>query len=354
MKKLLILSLFVLIGGISCNTQEKEVVCEEHTLTGRQFPNEILSTYPSLSMVNDNLMITSSRTSPVFSLYEIGKDSLELISTYGTVGHAGNEYIFIRSVVSFGDTIVIHDGTRQGSKIFTLLYNSENQQFEELSIEKPIPSPDSRLGGENRIRKLENGEYVGMSICASDKIFGLYDKDLNFKRHFGEFKFIEGANDINIVNYMQGAFGSNKNNVVLALGRLPYIVMYAVEGDSIVKKWDDEVVPMVVKVDGVDIKFDKERSIGFFTQVGMSDDYIFALYYDKSLFESYETPISASNIVYVYNYDGQRVAKLTLTEAIFGSICPSRDGTKLYSTDAETSCIVEYDLSDLEFMKNRK
>ncbi|MFI3262423.1 MAG: BF3164 family lipoprotein [Rikenellaceae bacterium] len=341
--KLFVILSIALLCSVSC-VSEKNTKGEYPTIDikGREFPNEIYSDPPRLYLFDNMLLTIASKAIPMINLYNIG-DELELVTSYGTKGKGPGEFIYIEVCSINGDTIIVSDPAKR--KVTTLLYERDHKRLVELEHHdyKRIYLSGTEMGiTDQNMQKLDNQNYVARSLNGAENIFSIYDTDLNFVKHFGHFEFIDGATPIDVVNYMQGAMKNRKNNIIFATNRLPYVVMYTIDGDEVYKKWDDEILPVEVSVVNKGIRFSEEKSIGTCRYVDISDKYIYVLFSDAPLAEDER----GGDIVYVYDYSGNKVARFNLEHLMY-FMCVNEDDSKLYFTKAEDSKICEYDISKL-------
>ncbi|MFI3261375.1 MAG: BF3164 family lipoprotein [Rikenellaceae bacterium] len=339
--KVLIILSITLLCSVSC-VSNKNTTGEYPTIDikGREFPNEVLSNTPMLCSVGDMLLTISSRAKPMMNLYSIGNE-LELVASYGTIGRSSDEFISLRIGAVIGDTIEVSDINKR--RVTTLLYDREHERIVKLKHKDynkiKLGKTDITMT-DGLFQKLKNQNYVSLSRNGAESMFSLYDNELNFIKHFGYFEFIDGADPLEIINFMPGSIKSRGNNMVFATSRLPYIVMYTIDGDVIHKNWDDEILPVEVSVVNKGIRFNKEKSIGRCQHIDISDKYIYVLFSDAPLVDDER----GGDIIYVYDYSGNKVARFNL-EHLVGYMCVNKDDSKLYLSKVEDSKILECDIS---------
>ncbi|MFI3262746.1 MAG: hypothetical protein R3Y26_07540 [Rikenellaceae bacterium] len=339
---------YFLLFFVSCtgsnSKQTKAVEYKEYNITSREFPNEILIRIPRINILDDKLLVSSYNPAPVLRLYDIGKDSLELITTYGSIGKASNEFLIpiVSDVVK--DTVIIYD--LNARKVKNIVYDSKDNEIREVSSANVLQkkTTEGYMFSDLKLSKLTNGAYVGVPLHSSSEIFSYYDKDMNFSNYFGELDFLPGITGMTAMQQLQGFFNIKGDNIVFGMIRMPYLMMYTVKKDTIVKSWEADICPINVTVDNNIIRY-KTENRGKIQAMTLGDKYIYLGFNDAPVVK---IASKLFNFIYVYNYEGERVAELNLDRELLGSICVNADETKLYGIDGESGSIVEFDLSEVQ------
>ncbi|MFI3263564.1 MAG: hypothetical protein R3Y26_11770 [Rikenellaceae bacterium] len=344
-----ILLFYFLLFFISCtgsnSNQTKTIEYKEYNVTSREFPNEILIRIPRINILGNRLLVSSYNPAPVLRLYDIGKDSLELITTYGSIGRAGNEFLvpIVSDIVK--DTVIIYDINAR--KVKNIVYDSKDNELREVSSinVSQKKTTEGYIFSDLKISKLSNGSYVGVALHSSGEIFSYYDKDMNFSNYFGELDFLPGITGMTAIQELQGNFNIKGDNIVFGMIRMPYLMMYTMKKDTIVKSWDADICPIDVTVAGDGVIRYKIEKRGKIQAMTLGDKYIYLGFNDAPVVK---IASQVFNFIYVYNYEGERVAKLNLDRGLLGSMCVNADETKLYGKDGESGSIVEFDLSEVQ------
>lgn len=326
----------------------KEVVKRDFTtfeLKGDTLPMEILATFPKLFTLDDSLLlVTSIRDEPLFKVYR--KDSSEPIATYGSLGRSNLEFLQPVVTTLLGDTIIVNDAST--AMIAEIKYDVNLNQFREIERnDYQRRKPDSLsnyFALDFPINKLSDGNYVGSSLNAYDKLFSYYDSDLKFQSNFGVLEELKGAEAMSIKSYSQSYLASYNNILVSASLDLPYISAYSIRDGEPTKMWDDRIYPLYVKVDGGGIKYDREKARGKFGCVTMSDRFIYVLFRDIYLRDNRE--VDNGSIVLVYDYEGNRLARLNLPEYLY-CIAVEKNDSELYGIEFIETKIMSYDIKDI-------
>lgn len=130
---------------------------------------------------------------------------------------------------------------------------------------------------------------------------------------------------------VQGRVAASDGTMVFATAYLPYLACYQLKDSTMEKKWSFFYDQAYYAVRNGDILYYKDKSYGQVINLKMNDQFIYLLYLDQLLSEYNfnKTEKSMSNVILVFDHDGNAVAKLRLSCRI-NTMALSNDGKKLY------------------------
>lgn len=342
-----IITIFALVLLVGCGGK-REVVKQDFTtfeLKGDTLPMEIIASYPRIKILDSLLLISSSREEPVLRVYR--KDGTEPIATYGTIGRSRKEFLQPVVTTTLDDTIIVQDFS--GLSVSAIKYDGDLNELREIDrksyTRRKPDSLDAVSYGDLYIMRLSSGGYVASANFSYDRLFSYYDSDMQFHSYFGMLEDIKGAETMSITNYVQYQMATHNDVVVAASLSLPYICVYSVIDGEPKKMWDDRIYPMHLKVgSGGDIKFDRDKAKGFFGGVTMSDKFIYVVFRDIYLRDKGHE--DESTTILVYDYKGNRCARLNIPEQLF-YMAVENDDSSLYAMESIYNKIMRYDIKDI-------
>ena len=201
---------------------------------------------------------------------------------------------------------------------------------------------------DSTISYLDEGHFVGVSYGGPGKFFSLYDNRMNWLAHFGDAPIPEEVQPLNSRMYLNGRLATNDGAFVFLPSRLPKIAYYSYEEGMDVpqKQWEDTFYDSFYRVTNGLIGFDDSRTIGQVLDVALGDEYVYILFLEVSLadYSVGRTDTYATDIVLVYDRQGNRIARLNLDHLIY-NFCVTDDEKTLYGmAPTPEDRIVEFDI----------
>jgi hypothetical protein len=343
----------LIICCYSCTNRSNRFVSEEEWKEKNEFiQGQIIGQLPiDLSreiVVLDSLMIISDAGSePVYNVFKItGDEKIEYVSGFGTRGQGPNEFICNLSLkIKDEDTITIFDE----SLLRNYLIDKRSLLSESVyMVTKYLPNADSY----NNLIQLKNNLYIGNGIF-TEGMFAFYQN--NSKIYLNIPYPDDGIPAANIQKGMvyQGCLAKQPggNKIVYAgyYGRI-FEIYELLDDISMVKIFSDLYEYPRYKpeesLNSVRANFTKDNRIGFFS-ISVTHEYIYALYCGK---KSDEKNLDVANIIYVYDWNGQKIKKYVLDKEIVGISVNSQNDKVygLYSDEKDDILkVICFNLSDV-------
>ena len=162
--------------------------------------------------------------------------------------------------------------------------------------------------------QLDSSHFVSL-LCDSQKgFFTLFDTDLNPIEKFGESPIKEELPPYASRTRLKGAIAAKNGTMVFATSYLPYLSCYQLQSGKMQKQWSFFFDKTFYEVRNGDLLFSKEKSFGQILSLYMDEQYIYVLYLDQLLseYDYSQTDKYSSNIILIFDHEGNAVAKLTL------------------------------------------
>jgi len=279
-------------------------------------------------LVVDSLMIIRDPFSePIYYIYKItGENTIEYVSGFGTRGQGPNEFIDNLGIqITDNDTLTIFDKSLLRNYLITK--NSLVKDTVSMVTEY-LPNAASFS---NNFIKLGNNLYFGNGTFEEGP-FAFYCNDSKI------FPPIPYPNDgITATNMQKGMvyqgdlikqYKGNKIAYAAYDGRI--FEIYEFTQDTVINKIFSDIYEYPQyepknTPDYLEANLKKDNKFGFFT-LSATHEYIYALYCGKMINEK---NAFSSNIIYVYDWNGQKIKKYILDKEIVG-MCANSRNDKIY------------------------
>lgn len=344
------LFLLILCSCSSTGNKGEQLPFKEYDLTHKSYQTEIYSKSAEISCIGKYLLIFDENKAAVTLFDRLNQ--MKRLQSYGSKGNGPGEFITMWQVSDplKSDRVSVYDPDRK-----KLIYiqvredNSENPAVKFIEV-KNNPKQHEQDGfalGNKMIAPFNDDYLVGVSIISPSKTFSLYDANLNFINFFGEYPVSDSLSLFNSINKLQGAFRAGNNFMIFVPRRIPSIYCYQLKRGKPVLKWKDSFETTYYELRNNDIKFSQEKSKGQTKDMIMGNKYIYVLYNDsplKDFYQSQDYTFGDGNMIFVYDYNGKRIAKLNLDIKI-GYFAVDKEETKLYGAMRSPEfAITEFDL----------
>jgi hypothetical protein len=344
-----------LILFISCNsTEKKENIVDfnkEFFLEHTQYDTELFIKHGRIAVIDSFIILISNQQDPFCKLYSITQNMKE-VGGYGRVGSGPNEFIQPLLTYSYDNTFGLNEINKKELAIMHLLIEKQNLSV----IEKKRLKADTKKDEEQVFRtdyyfsRLDDEHYVSLLYDNNNKYFSLFDSTLTLISRFGESPINEKVSPSVAVNRLQGRIAACEGTMTFATSYLPYLACYQLRDTIMEKKWSFFYDRPHYGIRNGDLLFNKEKSYGQVINLKMDARFIYLLYLDQLLseFNINQTEKSMSNLILVFDYEGNAIAKLHLSCRI-NEMALSNDGKKLYGiAHLPEPTIVDFNLSKIK------
>ncbi|MCL2561034.1 MAG: TolB-like 6-bladed beta-propeller domain-containing protein [Rikenellaceae bacterium] len=359
MKKLILLCcLPILFAGCSkkAKIDEKYGFAQSYALTSKIHSTDIYTSDPFMFLTDSSAVLASFRIPKDFIRVHSIAEGFREVGTYGSTG--GGPLDFMQPIFTFaeGDEIYVQDAGRNALARLKLS-NSGNEVEVRETWRRTFVYPDSERSLEdNRLRleprssvRLGTDHFAGISFNGNHGFFSLWDNDLNFIRYFGDAPIPEEIHYGSSMSYLGGYLHSHDNRLVFAASNLPYLSLYEINDCEPVQKWANYYNKPVYKVQNEGILFSKDETFGLTRGLSLGRNYIYLVFLDILMSEEdiRTAELSKGNIVFVFDYEGNRIALLNLDRRV-NQIAVSSDERTLYGvTDTPDGYrFVEFELPE--------
>ncbi len=322
------------------------------------YDTEILSAFPDMFLVGDTLMSVCSGSAKdgFIRLYSMSEGFREVLDGYGTMGRGPGEFVYAEVTSVEGNRLYVEninmsemawlDVSEDGSKITET--RRETYKWTEEGRAK-FPDDFMRLDPLKTVH-LKSGYFAGLSYLGPHEFFSLWDDSLNFVRYFGDSPVPDVTDFYSALKHLKGHTTSKDNKFAFAPLYLPYLTMYEVVDGEPVKKWEQFFIePHYAVQDGI-INFYGRKSFGRVTGLRIGERYVYLSFLDVLLaeYDWHVTEKALANIVFVFDHDGNKVARLNLDHRV-ADIEISSDERTLYGIAATPEFrFVEYKLPEFD------
>ena len=277
---------------------------------------EVFLRQPQIRVANSALIMVSHLDSETVCRFYSIDNQVEEIGSFGKIGNGPDE--FLQPVLTYadGDEFGIND---INLSTLSVLKIKEERNAVSAEILKKMKAPYKRIKGEFtpkdvRFIKIGNQNYVS-SLCASNgQFFTLFDSELQPIARFGDSPIKEDVSTITMRSRMGGKTAVNNYSFYYAATDLPYLASYTLQNGKMKKDWELFYREPFYGVSNGDIKYSKENSTGPVIDMEVDDKYIYVLYLDQLLseYDYTQTEKSLSNTIFIFNHQGEKVARLNL------------------------------------------
>lgn len=254
------------------------------------------------------------------------------------------------------DTLYMYDTSIRTVRRYQLHFETDkvNGTFIDKTKLKEKEQPNKQIldWGINRLKRLDNGYYVGFCDIAMQYTFALFDSDLNEITKFGEYpiKNMFDEDKLHFVSCFDGPLEIQGNSIYHATRDFAYMARYDVSDEGDVKLvWKKFYAKTKCHSSNNGIVF-KSDNIQGFTSIAIGKEHIFAAY---SGVESGELHRKRSGMalyprtIVVFDLQGNPLKKFQL-EGRFVPICLDENEEYLYvqHDDPDTS-LWRYKVADM-------
>ncbi len=327
------LSVMLFVSCDSSHKQDRTIKFkEEHFLKHTAYDTELFIKHGRITVIDSFLVLVSIQQDPLCKLYSIPQNMKELYG-YGSIGNGPGEFLQPLLTYSHDNTFGLNELNKGELAIMQLINENQNVSI----IESRRLKAETKNENEKVFRndyyfaRLDDEHYISIRYEGENKFFSLFDSTLTLICRFGESPIPEEVSPMVAVNRLQGRVAASDGTMVFATAYLPYLACYQLKDSTMEKKWSFFYDQAYYAVRNGDILYYKDKSYGQVINLKMNDQFIYLLYLDQLLSEYNfnKTEKSMSNVILVFDHDGNAVAKLRLSCRING-MALSNDGKKLY------------------------
>lgn len=259
--------------------------------------------------------------------------------------------------VSLGkDTLYMYDTSIRTVRKYYLQFAPQNVKATFISKvklkEEESPKQEILDWGINRLKRLENGLYVGFCDLSTRYTFALFDENLDEVLKFGEYpiKNVLTGGDLYFISAFDGPLEVRGNSIYHAANDFAYMARYDVDDDGKVEKvWSKFYGKPQCVMSNNTIRFKADNIHGFYS-LAIGEKYIFAAYSGVESGELYRQRSGMAlypRTLVVFDLDGNPRGKFQL-EGRFVPICLDENEEYLYvqHDDPDTS-LWRYKVSDI-------
>lgn len=255
------------------------------------------------------------------------------------------------------DTIYLYDTSIRTVKMYQLKVTPENVSCDFIDKKKLQENgrPDKQIldWSINRLKRLDNGYFVGFCDFSTGYTFALFNKDLKEITKFGEYPIHNGLekDELYFIPFFDGSLEVKGNSIYHATRAFPYMARYDInDKGEVTKVWDGLYGNVYCHLSNRSLKFKANNTEGFYS-LAVGKKYLFAAY---SGVESGELHRQRSGMalyprtLVVFDLYGNPLKKFKL-EGRFVPICLDSKEEYLYvqHDDPDTS-LWRYKISDIE------
>lgn len=311
--------LMVTIVLISCSHTNKNgsVVGKVKEYDLRSFAQkELFIANGRMAMTDSFLVVVSHQQNNICTLYDV-YNRMEEVCVYGNKGGGPTEFIQPLLTYSYGNTFGLNEVNKQeliimevdktSEKKITLHEKKRLKALYKVQKDKWIPSNYYFV-------KLNDEYFVSLIGTEDGRFFTLSDSTLSAIENFGESPIEEELSAIAARNRLNGRIVAYNGKMAFAATKLPYLALYDMCNEKMVKKWSLYYAETNYGVKNGDLLFDREKAIGPLLDLKMDSKYIYLLYMDQLLseYDYFDSEKSCSNKIVVFDHSGNKVACLKL------------------------------------------
>ncbi|MDR3218226.1 MAG: TolB-like 6-bladed beta-propeller domain-containing protein [Dysgonamonadaceae bacterium] len=279
-----------------------------------------------MRLIDSFLIISDAYNEPLYRIYKItDNNQLEYISGFGAKGEGPNEFLF-NSYMQIGeDRLSILDQTLLRN-YFIDFHKLANPDVDSFMVAKSVKN----AANFHALIEVSDDLYVGNGSF-HDGMFAFYCDDSVIQTHIPFPEDGISASHIQKGLAYQGAClkQTGGNKLVFAGHNGHFLEIYNIK-DTLMQKVFSDVYefPRYTPEDGgnfIEVNFAQDDLLGFL-DVFATSEYIYALYCGKKYGDN---RAFLANIIYVYNWNGERIKKYILDKELSG-ICVNKENTKIY------------------------
>lgn len=308
-----------------------------------------------MAMTDSFLVIVSLQQNNICKLYDV-YDKMKEVCTYGNRGNGPKEFVQPLLTYACNNTFGLNEVNKQELIIMEVNKTSEGRII--LNERKRLkalykPQKNKWIPSDYYFAKLDDKHFVSLIGTETGRFFTLSDSTLSSIEHFGESPIEEELSAIAARNRLNGKLAVHKGKMVFATTKLPYLALYDMCDEKMIKKWSLYYATTKYGVKNGDLLFDKEKAIGPLLDLKMDSKYIYVLYMDQLLseYDFFNSEKSCSNKILVFDYNGNNIASFNLDCRIKEMAVFSKE-LKLYGiTQQPDIFLVEFNLPKEMFEK---
>ncbi|RNC63492.1 hypothetical protein D7D25_16305 [Proteiniphilum sp. X52] len=336
---------------VSCNSSHKQDMTirfqEEHFLKHTAYDTELFIKQGQITVIDSFLILVSIQQDPLCKIYSIPQNMKELYG-YGSIGNGPGEFLQPLLTYSHNNTFGLNEINKKELAVLQLVNENKNVSIIESRRLKAVTKNEKEkvFRTDYYFARLDNEHYVSLLYEGENKFFSLFDSTLTLICRFGESPIPEEVSPMVAVNRLQGRVAASDGTMVFATTYLPYLACYQLNNEAMEKKWNIFYNQPYYAVRNEDLLYDKDKSFGQMMNLKKDDHFIYLLYLDQLLsdYDFNEINKSMANVILVFDYDGNAIAKLHLSCRI-NRMALSNDGKKLYGiAHLPEPTIVEFNL----------
>lgn len=346
--------LFVLIGVswlfVCCSDAKKDSKepFREYDIKGKLYESKnILATFPDIMTMDSLVIVYSSmpnKAGKFITVYNPHEEMKE-VGDYGLRGRGPTELLSMNLNSVHGNRMFARN-TNMNELVVLEATNSSGRieitEIERLKTERILHEDNIKREDQN-ISYLDDDHFVAVSYGGPGKFFSLYDDRMNWLAHFGDGPVTEELDAMSARSKLGGHFATKDGAIVFASATIPKVLYYTKSGDLPQKVWEDTFYDSYYRVENRQIELDASKTVGVVRGIELGEKYVYVLFLDAKWGDYYGGKVSAGNIVFVFDHEGNRIARLDL-EYPLQDIAVSEDEKILYGI-AETP---EYLLASYE------
>lgn len=314
------------------------------------FYKEIIMHNPQIEVVDSFVVLVSVRNGEdVCKVYSIDK-KMEEVCTYGSFGQGPKDFRQPVLTAATGNTFGINEinemqyvelGIEQiDGKVKVVEKERHKATYQRLKGEEYTPK-------DTRYMPLKNGQYYVSCFFLKDGcFFTLSDSLLQPLTRFGKSPIKEDVPTSGIRSRLNGFTDVYGSRFFYATGELPYLSSYTLNGNDMDLDWEIFYKEPHYGVVRGEVRYDREKSTGPLNDMRADSRYVYLLYMDQLLSENdyYKTEKSCSNKIFVFNYQGEEIARLELDNRL-SKIAIDENRRKIYGiAHIPDVGLIEYDL----------
>lgn len=324
-KKLYYIALILIL---SCNDERKIEFGKQINIRHKLLNSNLdLGRVNPIFIIDSMLFIHSKGDSEgCFKLYSLS--DYHEITSFGSIGRGPNEFYSPSPMIGNEQNNQVSIFDINGYKIVTF---SVNRAYPNANI---VPVCAKKINGGAKdmypyfcMTKYNDSLTVG--ICSKDygEMLGLLDSNLNIVQYFGNAPINEGLSGSFRFN---GFVQAKKDKIVYVPIDYQYIACYTIKDLSPQKLWEDTYIKNDYSIVQGSVNF-SSNARGRLNGLTLGNKYIYLYVNDnkKSDINSLSSENLNPNNVFIYDYAGKHIAKLSLDMRILRG-CVSEDERTLY------------------------
>ena len=347
----------------SCSSPEAKIVFDLQKmpaihLEGELMEEELLTPYTKqMSYIQSHLFHFTPQYENVCLVTD---EKADTIGNFGSVGGGPgelNDWAYFSGTSISQDTIYMYD-TRT-LRVFPYHVNIASNKVnysvsDSVRKLKEKATPEGlKSSGIYKLRRLQNGYYVGLRMLSKKDMFTLFDSNLNEVARFGEYPIANVLqNDMDhFTTYFDGYMETCVNSFYFGIRRFAYMARYDISDDGkVTKAWDGFYAKVACREENNGLRFYGDSNIEGFYAFTVGKKYIYAAYSGVKSGEMYKArsakALYPKNLV-VFDLNGRPLAKFCMDKC-FVPLCLDDQEEYLYIQhgDPDTS-LWRYKVSDI-------